>query len=320
MMGTADAPGTRPPRRRRGSPPYLNLPWWFWVAVAIVWHWYFTVPAAFALAVAGWYGAGWTRWPAIGGAAILTLPFAGYAVSFFVRRKREASYWRTLRSDETVAGLPWLAGSRLHFADTAHTDLISVDLPRVAELWGIRVTGRVTRHERWRDAGPCWSVMLAEDQWLDGLPSRAGAIGFDKDYTVLGKDGGVERCELAAAHQLFGLQLPRGTTVQRGHRGKPWYLLLPADAGVALPTLGATAPAGVTLYISDDSSLEEMGSAHGQTILIRGVRLQTEDLRIEGEQVAASLAEPCAVAGDILPAGARVHLRLATGAVSVYGR
>jgi hypothetical protein len=65
MMGTADAPGTRPPRRRRGGPPYLNLPWWFWVAVAIVWHWYFTVPAAFALAVAGWYGAGWTRWPAI---------------------------------------------------------------------------------------------------------------------------------------------------------------------------------------------------------------------------------------------------------------
>src|SRR5262249_20848729 len=58
-------------------------------------------------------------------------------------------------------------------------------------------------------------------------PCRAGAIGFDKDYTVLGKDGGVERCELAVAHQLFGLQLPRGTTVQRGHRGKPWYLLLP---------------------------------------------------------------------------------------------
>src|SRR5215475_7961057 len=87
--------GDRPirQRERRGGPPFLRLPWWFWFAVADVKFWYVTVPAAMVLALVGWYGAdrlGGLRWVAFGGAAVLALPFPAAALLFIVLEIRDA--------------------------------------------------------------------------------------------------------------------------------------------------------------------------------------------------------------------------------------
>lgn len=300
----------RRPADRGRRPPFLRLPWWFWLGYADVRFWFVTAPAATALALAGWYGAdrlGGLHWAMFGAAALLALPFPAAAALFVFQAIDATGYRRTLDRDETVAGLPLPAGSRVRFADKGQACVVAIDLPHVADIRGVRLTGTLRRF------GPLWNCVLAEDQHLDGLPCRRGIAVFDRD-------GIVQKCTLAAAHRLVGLTLPAGTMVERGEDDRPWTLLLPPEAGVHLPALATTAPGGVTLYVAADGRLAGIGSGHGQTIIVRGLPLNSITFRLQGDQVVAGLAEPFFVAGDMRPAGTEVCIDLPTGHVLVTGR
>ncbi len=298
----------------------LRLPWWFWLAVLDVQFWFVTVPVAIVFAIVGWYGAAWLgglRWAMFGAAVLLALPFPAAAVTIVIAEIIDsATYRRTLDRDETVAGLPAPAGSRIRFGDKAHSSVISIDLPHVTEIRGTRLAGNLRRYDKWGDLREVWSGTLAEDQRIDGLPCRGGAVGPDKDSFVFDQDGVVQRCTLAAAHELLGLTLPPGTTVmERGNDNKPWRLLLPPDAGVEIPALATAAPPGVTLSVATDGRLEGIDSGHGQTIVVRGVPLNSKNFHLQGEQVVSELAEPFIVAGEMRPAGTAVRIDVPTGNV-----
>ena len=115
----------------------------------------------------------------------------------------------------------------------------------------------------------------------------------------------------------FGLKLPPDTTVSRGNEEEPWSLLLPADSGVYLTALATTAPGGVTLEVANDGRLVRIGSGHGQTIIVRGLPLNSKMFELHGETVVSELVEPLDVAGEMRPAGTTVRINLATGDVAV---
>lgn len=300
----ADRP--KPGRRERRGPPFIRLPWWFWLGYADVKFWFVTVPTAVVLMLAGWYGADWLgglRWALFGAVALLALPFLGAAAIYIFHKVDAATYWRTLERDETVAGLHLPAGSKIRFADKGHSSVISIDLPRETIIRGMRLTGTL------RLFGEVWNCILAEDQHLDGFPCRRGIAVFDKD--------GIQKFTLAAPYELLGLQLPAGTMVERGNDSRHWILLLPPNTGVHLPALATTAPGGVTLKVSNDGRLEGIGSGHGQTIIVRGLPLNSKNFRLQGEQVISDLTEPYFVAGDMRAEGTEVRIDLPTGEVSV---
>jgi hypothetical protein len=63
----------------------------------------------------------------------------------------------------------------------------------------------------------------------------------------------------------------------------------------------------------------DIGSAHGQTIVVHGVPLNSGMFELHGEVIASELAEPFAVAGEMRPAGTAIRIDLATGDASVPG-
>jgi len=293
--------------------PIVNLPPWVWFIYFDVRFWFVSVPAAIALVLFGWCGADWLRWVAFGTAALLALPFpiAGALVIFGEIRAAIdlAALQRTLDRDETIAGMLLPAGSTISFRDKARTSVVSIELPRATDVLGLRVVGNVD----WNDYSHVWSGTLAEDQRVDGWPCRAGLVEFDER-------GVVQSCDLAAAHELLGFALPRGAHVTRGSGDKPWAIRLPADAAMAVPALATTAPAGVTLSIASDGRVERITSGDGQTIVVRGVPLNSMNLYVRGDQVVAALATPFMVAGEMQPAETGVRIDLANGAVSLAGK
>jgi hypothetical protein len=302
--------------------PRSPLPWWFGFVFVGVRLWRLTVPAAIALLLAGWYWADWLggfRWIVFAAAALVALPFAMAGLMYVLQTANQASFWRTLDDEETVAGVRLPAGSRIHFADKAHTTVISIELPRVTEILGIKVAGPLARYETWEEAGPVWSGPLAEDQILNGIPCRAGYFTFDKFGTVFDMHGTAHKFGLAAAHEFFGLEFPPGTAIRRGSPNRLWSFLLPIDKGVDLPELATTAPPGVTLSIADDGRLDHIGSGHGQTIVVRGVPLNSMSFRPQGGELVSHLAEPFVVDGATRQAGTEVLIDLASGRVTPRG-
>jgi hypothetical protein len=235
------------------------------------------------------------------------------ALMYAVQSAEAGRRWRTLDHAETVANVVLPARSRIRFADKAHTEFISVDLPGVTEIMGIRFAGHLTRYDAWDDVGPVWSGTLADDQVVNGIPCRAGYFTFDKFGTIFDTTGTVHKFGLAASHDFFGLHFPRGTAIRRGSATRPWSFLLPADSGMDIPVLATTAPPGVTLHVADDGRLEGIGSGHGQTIIVHGLPLSTGDFRLHDDQVIAALAEPSLVGGEMLPAGTSVLVDFRTG-------
>src|SRR5262245_54363476 len=143
----ADGSARRCGDRGRG-PPFLRLPWWFWLAVADVKFWYVTVPTAIVLALAGLYGGDWLGpvcWVAFAAAALLAVPFPVAALLFIMLEIRDAvqraRLQRTLDHSETVGGLPLPPGSRIRFRDKDHSEIVAIDLPHVADIRGMRLTG-----------------------------------------------------------------------------------------------------------------------------------------------------------------------------------
>jgi hypothetical protein len=301
----------------------MRLPWWFWLAYADVKFWYATAPAAIALALTTWFAAPWLgglRWFLIAVVVLLALPFPAAAAVVAYQKFDATRYWRTLDVAETITGLTVPAGSKVLFADKKHSIPVSIEMPHVTEIRGMRLTGTLRPLGNWGDVGKVWGGILAEDQRLDGLPCRAGPYAFDKFGGILFDVAGViQRCTLSAEHELFGLKLPPGATVSRGNDRKPWSLLLPVDAGVYIPALATAAPPGVTISVANDGSLERIGSGHGQTIVVGGVPLNSKSFELRGEVVISELAQPYAVAGEMRPVGTGVRIDLGTGGISVSG-
>jgi hypothetical protein len=298
-----------------------GLPWWFWFAVVVVKFWFVTIPLAIMLALAAWYGAPWLggmRWIVIAAVVLLALPFPAAALVIAYQSFDATRYWRTLEVDETVDGLPVPTGSKVRYADKKHSIPVSIDLPRATEIHGMRLMGTLTPWKRRGDVATHWGANLAEDQRLDGLPCRAGPFPFDRTGGVIFDHAGtIHRCTLASEFELLGLKLPTGTTVTRGNEELAWSLLLPADVGAYIPALAARAPGGVTLDVGSDGRLMRIGSGHGQTIVVRGVPLNSKSFELHGEIIVSELAAPFIVASEARPAGTKVRIDLATGKVVV---
>jgi hypothetical protein len=298
-----------------------GLPWWFWFAVAVVKFWFVTIPLAIMLALAARYGVPWfggMRWIVIAAVVLLALPFPAAALVIVYQSFDATRYWRTLEVPETVGGLPVPAGSKIRYADKKHSIPVSIELPRATEIHGMRLIGTLTPWKRRGDVATHWGGNLAEDQHLDGFPCRAGPFPFDRAGGIIfDETGTVHRCTLAREHELLGLKLPTGTTVSRGNEEMSWSLLLPADAGVYTPVLAAMAPGGVTLDVASDGRLVRIGSGHGQTIVVRGVPLNSKTFELHGEIVVSELTEPFLVASETRSPGTKVRIDLATGEVVV---
>jgi hypothetical protein len=298
----------------------MRLPWPVLLVYAVVKYWFVTIPVAVTLALAAWYGAPWLgglRWVLIAVSVVLALPFPMAAGVVIYQTFDATRFWRTLKVAETIAGLPVPAGSKVHYADKKYSTVVSIELPHSTEIRGMRLRSTLRPWERQGDAVKIWGGILAEDQHLDGLPCRAGPYAHDKSGGIIFDDAGIiYRCTLPAEHELLGLKLPSYTTVRRGNEENPWCLLLPAATGVYLPALATMAPGGTTLYVANDGRLVRIGSGHGQTIVVRGVPLNSKMVELQGEIVAS---EPIAVAGEMRPAGTKVRINLATGEVLVAG-
>jgi hypothetical protein len=268
------------------------------------------------MVLVGWYGADWLRglrWAAFGAATLLALPFPIAGALVIIGEIRSAAnlaaFQRTLDHDETLAGLPLPAGSTVRFRDKARTTVVSIELPRATDILGLHIVGSVD----WSDFGHVWAGTLSEDQSLDGWPCRATSIEFDQS-------GVVQSCELATAHELLGFDLPRGSHVARGNADRPWTFRLPGDADMAIPALATTAPAGITLAVASDGRVERITSGNGQTIVVRGVPLNTMNFYVRRDGVVAALAGPCLVDGEMQPVGTGVRVDLSSGAVSLAGK
>jgi hypothetical protein len=253
------------------------------------------------------------RWVAFCAAALLALPVVvvgGFMIIDGIKTTaRLAALERLLDRDETVMGMALPAGSKVYFADTSRTKISWVELPGVADIRGVRLTGNVDRV----DGSRVWQGTLAEDQRLDGWPCHAGLVQFDDD-------GLVEECELAAGYELLGFTLPPGSTVSRGDAINPWKFRLPGDAGAVIPLLATTAPPGVTLFVESNGRLDRLNSGDGQAITVRGVPLNSMQLYVrDHETVVAALAVPFIVAGELRPAGTGVRTNLLTGEVTLAG-
>jgi hypothetical protein len=99
---------------------------------------------ALVLSVIAWYGGQWfggLRWVLLAAVAALTLPFPAAAAIAIFQRLDATRYWRTLEHPEAIAGLSLPTGSELRFADKAQSILLSIELPYMTEIRGMRLTG-----------------------------------------------------------------------------------------------------------------------------------------------------------------------------------
>ena len=291
----------------------LDFPFWFTYLILCNEYWYLVAPAAVLLFLAGWLARDQLpglSWLAFGAAALLAIPLAGIRV-FHVydewrSNKASAASERVLDYEEIIANLPLPAGSKIIFKDPAHQSVNAIELPRGSTIRGVSLVGALV----WNAPNQSWSGQLAIDQQLDGWPCRSGPVELDGA-------GAIESCEIGAALRLLGYLLPIGTHVTRGGAAKPWTFRLPADAGLYLPALATTAPAGLTLSVANDGRLERITSGYGEVIQVRGVPLNSMNFFVRGDRVVAALAKSFVVAGEMRPAETPVQVDLKTGDISL---
>ncbi|MDA9525304.1 hypothetical protein XI06_34605 [Bradyrhizobium sp. CCBAU 11434] len=298
----------------------MRLPWPLLFGYAVVNNWFVTIPLALALAFSAWYGSPWIgglRFVLIACAAFLALPFPAAGALYLYQSYDATKYWRTLETGETIADLPLPAGSKIQFADKAHSIVVLIELPQVTEILGMRLTGTLKPWKRQGNDVTHWGGDLHGYQIIDGLPCKGGPYANDRFGGVLfDKAGTLHRFTLGAPHELLGLKLPDQTTIRRGNDMEPWSFLLSASEAY-IPMLDTMAPVGVTLEVAGDGRLVRIRSGHGQTIVLRGVPLNSKSFEVVGGTVVSQLAEPFAVGGDMRPAGTPVRIGLDTGEMSV---
>ena len=298
----------------------MRLPWPVLFAYAVVTNWFVTIPFALALTCTAWLASPWLgelRWGLFAAAAVLALPFPATAALYLYQSYDATKYWRTLKTAETIAGFSLPAGSRIQFADKAHSIIVLIELPHVTEILGMRFAGTLNPWKRQGNDVTHWGGDLHGYQIIDGLPCKGGPYANDKFGGVLfDKAGTLHRLTLGAPHELLGLKLPADTTVRRGNEREPWSFLL-SQVGAYIPVLDAIAPGGVTLHVGNDGRLVRIGSGHGQTIAVQGVPLNSKNFELRDGIVISQLAEPFAIGGEMRPAGTVVQIGLDTRQTTV---
>jgi len=253
-------------------------------------------------------------------ALLLALPFPLAALIAIYQSYDATRFSPTLKTAAPIAALPLPTGSKVQFADKAHSIVVSIELPHVTEIFGMRLSGTLNPWKRQGNAVTHWGGDLHGYQVIDGLPCKGGPYANDKVGGVLfDMTGKIHRFTLGAQHELLGLTLPSNTTVRRGNEKEPWSFLL-STTGAYIPALEAMAPVGVTLNVANDGRLMRIGSGHGQTITVRGVPLNSKMFELRDKIVASELAEPFAIAGEMWPVGTAVQVDLATGIVAIAKR
>jgi hypothetical protein len=253
----------------------------------------------------------------IAAVVFLTLPFPAGALIVLYQSYDATRFWRTLDTAETISDLPLPAGSKVQFADKAHTIVVSIELPHATEILGMRLTGTLKPWKRQGNAVTHWGGDLHGYQIIDGLPCRGGPYANDKSGgVVFDRTGKIHRFTLGAPHELLGLKLSPFTTVWRGNEEEPWSFLLSAT-GAYIPVLDTMAPGGVTIDVANNGQLVRIGSGHGQTIVVRGVPLNSKTFVLENNVVVSELAEAFAVADETRPIGTKVRIDMVSGTVSV---
>ena len=280
-----------------------DIPFWGFLIVLDIFYWFLTGPIVLILIVLGCYGSQWLgrgRWLAFGAAVLLAAPLALAAVNLTYD---QYALQLTLESDETIAGVPLYAGSKVWFYDRDHQVFRAVELRRVTNIVGVPFIGSAMR-----DGFGSWEGTLAADLTISGWPCRRGRIGIERD-------GRQWFCELAIAHSFFDYDLPAGTSVSDAGSNS-WCLSLPRDTGVVIKALFTTAPPGIALTVTTEGRLKSISGGSGHPIFVRGVPLK---LPIDVSEVAAlgKLAQPFAIAGEQRPAGTAVRIDLVAGAVSL---
>jgi hypothetical protein len=267
---------------------------------------FFTMPIASGLTVFAVFGPkrlARFRWVAVGLMVVIVI---GHGAMHEVRERYV--YGRKLDRDETVAGVPLPAGSRIRFEDTGFTTIDYIKLPRVTRVAGIPFTGTM-RFLHGGERPATWSGTLAADQNISGWPCQSG------EYVQIQLDGSLYTCRLASAHTFFDYELPAGTAVQHW---MDWYFDLPPDKGLAIKVLDTTAPPGIRIKIASDGRLKTIDPYHashrgdaGKTIVVRGYPLKAVDVEVSPESVTGQLAEPFTIGGVQQPAGTRITINLA---------
>ena len=289
----------------------VKFPWWGLFGIFDVYFWYLTVPVLVGLVLLG-------RSPVVvpalrvaatAVAIVLALPFliAGVLAvhDWADLRARD----RTLAHAETMFGLALPAGTRIYLEDRAQQGFRLIDLPSPVSAGSAMVTGEL----KWDPMfGGRWDATLADDQRVDGWPCRAGAVRFDQNWTV-------QECVLSTTHALFGLALPAGTRVSRGDAKQVWQFNLPADAGVAIPSLTARVPPGAEVWMRGDGRLVHiLNATPQQPIIVHGVPLnKIDDLTPRGDRAVGELWGPVLVAGEMRPTGTAVCIDLGNGSLSL---
>jgi hypothetical protein len=214
-------------------------------------------------------------------------------------------YDRKLDRDETVSGIPLPAGRVIRFR--ASNRISYIRLPRATQIAGIRFTGGVTPV-----FGGGWLGILAADQNIGGWPCQGGT------FVKTRPDGNPEICTLASAHSFFDYELPAGTKLS--YWMDDWYFTFPPDKGLAIKVLDTMAPPGIELKVAGGGRLTRIAKGMGKTIIVRGIPLSAGKVEVFPDSVLGELAEPFAIGGEQLSAGAAIRISLANGAVPLAAR
>ena len=288
------------------------------VAFSGLLYWYVFAPATLALCAIGWFGGRLppaVRYAVWGAAGLCVVPFVlllvmavGGVIGDSQRAAEFRARHRTLIAAEGVRTLPVPAGAVLEYADETQRELRSIALPRPTMVANILLEDTIEPLTALE-----WTGELARDQVIGNWPCRAGHLYFTSA-------GVVTRCTLAVGHHLAGYDLPAGTDCRHDPATGRWDLQLPQDGpALRIAAFGADLPPGGTLVLNADGTLRRLYVLHEFRMAISGVAL-FDHIIFNGTGLTGELAAPTPVGGVVLPAGAVVHVDLATGHVEATTR
>ena len=231
----------------------ISFPAWATPLLIGVLYWPVLLVAALGLAALGAIVRGWSRVALFGLATVALLPCILLLVMDLVAgidsvsaRRAWARTHETLTTHLQIQGLSLPAGTAVTWVDERHKGVASVELPGPTPLLGATLIGKLEDlSSRW------WSGTLATDTILDTWPCRAGDVW-------LSHEGRLMRCTLAADHEYQGLAVPAASEIALATTGRLTDLRLPDDRTMALPSIGATLPAGGSLFLRSDGVIERV--------------------------------------------------------------
>jgi hypothetical protein len=247
----------------------LHIPLWFALLMIATEYAPVVLAVAIPLTVLGLVVRGISRWLLLCCGVLLAascaiLPVMGWIDNIKQARAaaREAALQVTLSAPQVIDGLQLPAGTKVHWYDDEHTDVVSVDLPAPIRLLGIKLVGHIGHTDQ-----QSWSATLAQPSLIDGWPCDKGKVTLSRTWRL-------QRCILASDHTKHRRVFPAGTeadlTPEKGEFG---MFRLPAGRGMLLPDIAAILPPGSTLWIAEDGVIANAYIERATPLLVHGVEL-----------------------------------------------